>query len=350
MPKQMNSTIFLGLVLLAGSMVCAYPQTRIDLSRQARNIDFSAAPFTKPSKTGTALPAACSEGETFFLLGATPGQNLHLCTADNTWTQLAASTDSGIDGGFTKSSNVVQLTTSTDSLAVGGSVAPGKLTVAGTSNQVQTVVRGHSAQAADLLQLQKSDGSVLAKLDKDGFLAQGIGTTGGHAMQVGNPGDSGSSSITVHGGTGTATAPFLRMLDRTGNSSFLFPCGGQPGRWCQDAVLPGVSYTNPLLSSDSADTVSNKTLDNTNRLSGYLDWSEISQPGNPAAGSLRVYARSNRLCWIDSAGAEKCSAGGVSAPASASTPCSPGQQAYDANYFYVCVANNTWRRSSLSSW
>jgi hypothetical protein len=24
--------------------------------------------------------------------------------------------------------------------------------------------------------------------------------------------------------------------------------------------------------------------------------------------------------------------------------------AYDANYIYVCVANNTWKRTALSSW
>lgn len=38
------------------------------------------------------------------------------------------------------------------------------------------------------------------------------------------------------------------------------------------------------------------------------------------------------------------------APASASSPGSPGQIAWDAGYVYVCVATNTWKRASLTSW
>lgn len=27
-----------------------------------------------------------------------------------------------------------------------------------------------------------------------------------------------------------------------------------------------------------------------------------------------------------------------------------GQMAYDANYFYICIATNTWLRTALSTW
>lgn len=37
-------------------------------------------------------------------------------------------------------------------------------------------------------------------------------------------------------------------------------------------------------------------------------------------------------------------------PANASEACVAGEQAWDANYIYVCVATNTWKRSGLSSW
>ena len=43
-------------------------QTSIDLRTQAKNVDFSSAASTKPSKTGTLLPFTCSLGETFFKL------------------------------------------------------------------------------------------------------------------------------------------------------------------------------------------------------------------------------------------------------------------------------------------
>lgn len=37
-------------------------------------------------------------------------------------------------------------------------------------------------------------------------------------------------------------------------------------------------------------------------------------------------------------------------PASASSTCTAGQTRYDANYVYVCVATNTWKRAALSTW
>lgn len=41
---------------------------------------------------------------------------------------------------------------------------------------------------------------------------------------------------------------------------------------------------------------------------------------------------------------------GTMTPASASSPCAAGQINWDQNYFYVCVATNTWKRASLASW
>ncbi|MGA3095261.1 MAG: hypothetical protein ABSF25_02305 [Bryobacteraceae bacterium] len=51
--------------------------------------DASGAQTTKPARTGTALPAACSSGEAFFMTGAPGGQSLYLCKPDNTWTPAA---------------------------------------------------------------------------------------------------------------------------------------------------------------------------------------------------------------------------------------------------------------------
>lgn len=39
-----------------------------------------------------------------------------------------------------------------------------------------------------------------------------------------------------------------------------------------------------------------------------------------------------------------------SAPATASSTGRKGDTAFDANYFYVCVATNTWKRVALSTW
>lgn len=39
----------------------------------------------------------------------------------------------------------------------------------------------------------------------------------------------------------------------------------------------------------------------------------------------------------------------VDAPATATSTGTPGQVAYDATHFYVCVATNTWVRTTLST-
>lgn len=40
----------------------------------------------------------------------------------------------------------------------------------------------------------------------------------------------------------------------------------------------------------------------------------------------------------------------VTAPSTAISPGYPGQIAYDSGYVYVCIATNTWKRASLSTW
>ena len=60
-------------------------QTQIDLRTQGKNIDFSSAARTRPSKTGTSVPAVCTIGETFVKTDAVAGRNLYVCTATNVW-------------------------------------------------------------------------------------------------------------------------------------------------------------------------------------------------------------------------------------------------------------------------
>jgi len=72
------------------------PGTRIDLARQGKNPDFSLADFTKPFKSGSALPVSCSTAEVFFHTGEPAGQNVYLCTSADSWTKLTgAASDLG---------------------------------------------------------------------------------------------------------------------------------------------------------------------------------------------------------------------------------------------------------------
>jgi hypothetical protein len=55
----------------------------------ANVVDFSGAASTAPMKAGTTLPPACSVGQAFFKSDAPAGQNIYLCTASNTWSQVS---------------------------------------------------------------------------------------------------------------------------------------------------------------------------------------------------------------------------------------------------------------------
>ena len=54
-------------------------QTQVDLRTQSKVVDFQAAAFTKPFKSGTVLPLTCTQGEMFFLTSAAPGTNVYGC-------------------------------------------------------------------------------------------------------------------------------------------------------------------------------------------------------------------------------------------------------------------------------
>lgn len=40
----------------------------------------------------------------------------------------------------------------------------------------------------------------------------------------------------------------------------------------------------------------------------------------------------------------------VAVPTNSTAACDAGQHAEDANFYYVCVAPNTWRRAPLQAW
>jgi hypothetical protein len=61
---------------------CSIPlvgQTQVDLRTQSKDVDFQAATFTKPFKSGAALPVTCTQSELFFLTSAPPGTNVYGC-------------------------------------------------------------------------------------------------------------------------------------------------------------------------------------------------------------------------------------------------------------------------------
>ncbi len=72
-------------VLAFGAAFAVAGQTTINLATQVHNVDFTNAPYTRPVKTGTALPVTCSTGDFFFNITTPAGQNLYGCIATNVW-------------------------------------------------------------------------------------------------------------------------------------------------------------------------------------------------------------------------------------------------------------------------
>ena len=90
--------------ILIVSTMLARAQTVVNGGRTISGpLDASGATTTKPAKSGTSLPGTCGVGEQFFRTsGVTASQNLYLCTATNTWSQVGPFTSqigAVIDGG-----------------------------------------------------------------------------------------------------------------------------------------------------------------------------------------------------------------------------------------------------------
>lgn len=87
---KLTLSLLLTTVILQGQQQNTGPRTLKGTQ------DFSAATLNLPN--GTATPASCNVGDTFFKTNATAGQNSYSCTSTNTWTVQAGSGGSGITG------------------------------------------------------------------------------------------------------------------------------------------------------------------------------------------------------------------------------------------------------------
>lgn len=89
--RKLCGSTGLRLVCLFTMCLATKAQTQIDLSKQSKNVDFSAAAATRPVKVGASLPSTCLEGEAFYSTTAPLGANLYLCGTTNNWVSLNGS-------------------------------------------------------------------------------------------------------------------------------------------------------------------------------------------------------------------------------------------------------------------
>lgn len=144
--------------------------------------------------------------------------------------------------------------------------------------------------------------------------------------------------ITLQNGTGTALIYISSLGALTVGHNLTLTCDA--GCTAVSGVTAFPSDSVPLASWTSL----NGVWDNDNG----LDWRAFQSSRNFATGTglTLVEAPGNTTISVDPAlvGIR------VPPPASASTACLSGAWAADADFFYVCHAADTWKRSALSTW
>jgi len=76
------------LVLIPAGQPGLKGQTRVDMARQGKNVDFAGAEKTRPFKVGNSLPAECEPGEVFFKTNEIASQAVYVCGPENSWTAV----------------------------------------------------------------------------------------------------------------------------------------------------------------------------------------------------------------------------------------------------------------------
>jgi len=119
--------------------------------------------------------------------------------------------------------------------------------------------------------------------------------------------------------------------------------------------------TAPVVKTDGGNFITLSVSDATTAAKGVASFN--SAMFTVSAGAVSIVDASTTVKGIASfdtndftvtAGAVSLKIGGalkwVTAPASATVAGTAGQVAYDGNYFYICTAASTWRRTSIASW
>jgi hypothetical protein len=276
----------LALVLAASS----FGQTLVDLRTQSKSIDFSALPSTRPVQVGTALPATCQVGQLFFKADAPAGANIYGCAATNLWSVQSGGGGNG-SGGASMASQLGDLQatrTSANVLAIGANCSASTPCNVRFGSIVFTLTSGATATVSGT-----TTGMLFVYVAANGML------TVGHNLNVTCNGCIAQANVTS------------------------FP---------PDAI--------PLATW----SVTNGSLDPT----GGHDFRAVLGTRNITAGPGIQASDSNGATTISA----DTSLIGLRAPvpATSASACQPGTWSFDSNYFYVCVATNTWKRSGLASW
>ncbi len=357
-----QNRILNALLLAAAAMAVLRGQTQVDLRTQSKSIDFSGANITKPMAAGQTLPGTCTTGQMYFLVTAPPGQNLYACVSANVWTLQSGGGGAGSVPPVAGNGGDLLTTDGTNVLwtALGGDLS-------GTVAAVQvTQLQGHPVSPAvpgpgqTLIwngltnewtpQLSSAGGVQLSSQLQDLAAAtSGSATlTIGQNCGVATPCNfrigsvtypiAAPATVTLSGGTG------LAYVYLTGNGALTvgsnLPATCNSVCMTQSGITAFPSTSIPLYTASATNGVWNA-----NGISDYR-----------AFLSVKNVVGSSGVVSVDSGGAAMLSLDGsvvslkVSVPGTSSSACTANQWSTDGAYYYLCVSNNLWKRTALSSW
>lgn len=153
---------------------------------------------------------------------------------------------------------------------------------------------------------------------------------GGVSGKVNKTGDTMTGGLTVSPTTGTS---FISTLISTLSSHSIWKKGSQKS-WTMQQGNSGELNLYPSATADGTD------WDTTKQIRFMTDGTVIGQNLQSA----------NSITEGGVALATKYAGALVAVPATATSTGTTGQMALDSNYYYVCVATNTWKRTALSAW
>lgn len=285
-----NRVALAALALVAGE---AFGQTStgtsVDLQGQGRNPDFSKFAVTRPISVGSVLPTSCQLGQFYFNSAAAAGANLYACTAPNVWTLETGSAAAPSPGPVM----AAQLGDFASVLSNGSLTVGASCSVSTPCNARLGNIAYSFRASASVTPSGSSSGLVLIYVDPAGNLTAGS----------------------------TVALTCQRCLYAAGVTSF------------PSNSIPLFTWTLTSGSFDAAGGTDLRALLSAKNLSSGVGIiiSENSGTSTIAIDSTIVPTQV------------------PTAPATSSAACSLGQFSWDDNYYYLCTANNTWKRIALTS-
>jgi hypothetical protein len=275
----------------------SFSQTTVNLPYQSKSPDFSTFSFTRPITVGTTLPSTCQVGQLFFNSAATAGQNLYACTATNVWTLEAGSSGSGGTGGSGGSGSGASFAAQLGDFST--TLSSGTLTIgAGCSSSTPCNVR-----VGNTVYSFKNSATVTASGSTSGLIF----------LYVDNAGNLTAGSV--------ATLSCTNCVYVSGITAF--PVGS----------IPLATWTVTSGNIGSASAIDYRAFLSTKALisgSGIL----ISENAGVSTVSIDPSIASTFV---------------ATPPTTSASSCTPGNFSVDTNYYYFCIASNTWKRIAWGS-